>query len=73
MGVRMKELWIAEAMVLLQEYVPVMTDEHAMDLADDLYGTCGDEPARLGVARFFQALPGWTPMNERELMSVAAA
>lgn len=57
----MKELWIAEAMDLLQEVVPVMTDEHALDLADDLYGSCGDKPARLAVMRFFNWFPGWTP------------
>lgn len=57
----MKELWIAQAMDLLQEVLPVMTDEHARDLADDLHGTCGDKPARLAVMRFFDALPGWVP------------
>lgn len=60
----MKELWIAQAMDLLQDVLPVMTDEHARDLADDLYGTCGQQPPRLAVARFFNALPGWKPSLE---------
>lgn len=57
----MKELWVAEAMDLLQEVVPGMTDEHAKDLADDLHCTWGDKPARLAVMRFFNVMPGWVP------------
>lgn len=60
----MKELWIAEAMDLLQGKVPVMTDEHALDLADDLYKVCADEPVRLAVMRFFLALPSWPTSGE---------
>ena len=70
----MKELWIAEAMDLLQEVVPVMTDEHARDLADDLHGTCSADPPRLAVLRFFNAMPGWTPSaHENNGMHVVAA
>lgn len=60
----MKELWIAQAMDLLQDVLPVMTDEHARDLADDLYGTWVQQPPKLAVARFFNALPGWKPSSE---------
>lgn len=66
----MKELWIAQAMDLLQEVLPVMTDDHALDLADDLYGTCGEQPPRLAVMRFFAALPSWTPSIEASPTSV---
>jgi hypothetical protein len=67
----MKELWIAEAMDLLQEEVPVMTDEHAKDLADDLYEVCGTQPVQLAVMRFFCAMPGWPGADGVYMMEAA--
>ena len=53
--------WMAEAMELSQARAPLMTDEHALDLADDLYKACAEfQTPAIAVARFFAAMPkGW--------------
>jgi len=54
------EWWIAEAMELVQARAPMLDDEHAHDLADDLYRAWPDETPAVAVSKFFRVMPkGW--------------
>ena len=54
------KLWMAEAMELAQQRAPLLDDEHARDLADDLYRAWPDETPAVAVSKFFRVMPkGW--------------
>ena len=54
--------WKATVMDLAQQRAPLMTDEHAQDLADDLYRAWPDETPGQAVAKFFRVMPpDWMP------------
>jgi len=54
------EWWMAEAMELAQQRAPLLDDEHAQDLADDLYRAWPDDMPAVAVSKFFRVVgPGW--------------
>jgi hypothetical protein len=48
------EWWLATAMDLAQERAPLLTDEHANDLADNLYRAWPDDTPAVAVDKFFR-------------------
>lgn len=61
------EWWKATAMELLQARAPQLTDEHALDLADDLSRTWPDGTPAEAVQKFFAVMPqGWNAAPEVE-------
>ena len=52
--------WIAEAMELAQQRAPGLDDEHAQDLADDLFRAWPEDTPEKAVSKFFGFMPqGW--------------
>ena len=65
------EWWVAEAMELAQTRAPLLTDEHAHDLADDLYRAWPDHSPADAVAKFFEFMPvGWNADPFRQASSL---
>jgi hypothetical protein len=67
------EWWIAEAMELAQQRAPLLDDEFAADLAENLQHTWPDHTPAEALAKFFSVMPaGWAgtcpqPMRMRGL------
>jgi hypothetical protein len=58
------EWWLATAMDLAQERAPLLTDEHANDLADNLYRAWPDDTPAVAVDKFFRIVgPTWKPLS----------
>ncbi|MGY4829264.1 hypothetical protein ACVNIS_11850 [Sphaerotilaceae bacterium SBD11-9] len=52
--------WMAEAERLVRQRAPLLSVEHARDLADDLYRAWPDNTPAEAVAKFFRVMPrGW--------------
>jgi hypothetical protein len=55
--------WMAEAERLARQRAPLLTVEHARDLADDLYRAWPDNTPSEAVAKFFRVMPsGWNAL-----------
>ncbi|HET7794283.1 MAG TPA: hypothetical protein VFL64_12950 [Rhizobacter sp.] len=49
--------WMSEAERLVRQRAPLLSVEHARDLADDLYRAWPDNTPAEAVAKFFRVMP----------------